>query len=63
MADFIDADDIADVAVAALTDDAHAGKTHDLTGPRLVQRALGRAPRDFRDYARNAAAAWSRGST
>src|SRR5688572_4500655 len=33
---FIDADDIADVAVAALTDDAHAGKTYELTGPRLV---------------------------
>lgn len=33
---FIDADDIADVAVAALTDDAHLGKTYELTGPRLV---------------------------
>lgn len=33
---FIDADDIADVAVAALTDDSHARKTYDLTGPRLV---------------------------
>ena len=116
---FLDADDIADVAVAALIDDSHAGRTYELTGPRLltfegvareiatasghpmryrpvsseeyaallaphfpaqevtflvelfayltdghnahladgVQRALGRAPRDFRDYARDAAAA------
>jgi uncharacterized protein YbjT (DUF2867 family) len=116
---FLDADDIADVAVAALTDDSHAGVTYELTGPRLltyaeaaaeiaaasgrpmryspvtfeqyaevleqhmgrdhaaffidlfrwltdghnahltdgVERALGRKPRDFRDYARDAAAA------
>ena len=115
---FIDADDIADVAVAALTDARHAGEIYDVTGPRLlsfhevaremadaagrpvdfqtisladyqamlteyevpaeavtlltylltevlgnndylsdgVQRALGREPRDFRDFARNAAA-------
>jgi uncharacterized protein YbjT (DUF2867 family) len=33
---FIDADDIADVAVAALTDGKHAGKTYELTGPRLL---------------------------
>jgi uncharacterized protein YbjT (DUF2867 family) len=33
---FIDAEDIADVAVAALLDDAHIGKTWELTGPRLV---------------------------
>jgi uncharacterized protein YbjT (DUF2867 family) len=121
---FVDADDIADVAVAALTDDAHIGRLYELTGPRLltfaqataeiaeatgrtiryvplsveeyttaaaeqgvpgeyldllaylfsevldgrnahvtdgVERALGRAPRDFRDYARDAAAsgAWN----
>lgn len=121
---FVDADDIADVAVAALTEDGHAGQIYELTGPRLltfaeaigeisaasgrpigfepvsieeyssalseygvpddvgsllgylftevldgrnahltdgVERALGRPPRDFRDYARNAAAAgaWS----
>lgn len=120
---FIDVDDIADVAVAALTDDRHAGATYELTGPRLVtfaeaareiaaasgrsvryrpvsshdyaaalaphmpaaevaflielfayltdghnaslgdgvQRALGRQPRDFRDYARIAAeqGAWA----
>ncbi|MDQ2997572.1 MAG: NAD(P)H-binding protein [Chloroflexota bacterium] len=116
---FIDADDIADVAVAALTEDGHAGQLYELTGPRLltfaeavgeiasatgqdvrymqvsheqfaaalaeqavpadivalmaylfttvldgrnahltdgVQRALGRAPRDFRVYARDVAA-------
>jgi uncharacterized protein YbjT (DUF2867 family) len=116
---FVDADDIADVAVAALTDDRHIGESYELTGPRLltfaeavgeisravgrdihyvplaiedftaaateqgvpsevvemlaylfsevldgrnarladgVQRALGREPRDFGDYARNAAA-------
>ena len=120
---FIDADDIADVAVAALTDDRHIGEVYELTSPRLmtfpgavaeiaeaagreiryvpisveeyaagaaefgvppefvgfltylfsdvlgklayvtdgVQRALGRAPRDFKDYARDAAAigVWS----
>ena len=33
---FIDCDDIADVAVAALTEDGHAGKTYDLTGPRAL---------------------------
>ena len=116
---FIDADDIADVAVAALTEDRHAGQVYEVTGPRLltfaqavaeiahasgrelryapiglddfaaalaqdgvpaeevgllrylftevldgrnahvtdgVQRALGRPPRDFGDFARAAAA-------
>jgi uncharacterized protein YbjT (DUF2867 family) len=116
---FIDADDIADVAVAALTGDGHVGQLYEVTGPRLlgwaqavaeiavavgrpirylpvsleeyasllienqvpadyvkmltdvftevldgrnahlsdgVQRALGRPPRDFADYARAAAA-------
>ena len=116
---FLDADDIADVVFAALTEDGHSGQLYELTGPRLltfvevatelstalgrqiqylpvtpkefaselvtagfpaeeavpiselfaevldgrnshltdgVQRALGRAPRDFADYARNAAA-------
>jgi uncharacterized protein YbjT (DUF2867 family) len=115
----VDAEDIADVAVAALAEDGHAGQVYDVTGPRLltfgqaleeisraagrevalvpisheelragledaglpdefvwlitylfrevldgrnasvadgVQRALGRPPRDFRDYAREAAA-------
>jgi uncharacterized protein YbjT (DUF2867 family) len=32
---FVDADDIADVAVAALTQDGHAGQLYELTGPRL----------------------------
>lgn len=116
---FIDVDDIAEVATAALTDDRHIGQLYEVTGPRLltfaeaiaeiatasarevryqqvtadefrtgivkaglpadlvwlldelftrvldgrneyladgVQRALGRPPRDFADYARNAAA-------
>jgi uncharacterized protein YbjT (DUF2867 family) len=116
---FVDADDIAAVAVAALTEEGHAGRVYELTGPRLltfgdalaeisraagrtvrltpvshedfadglaaeglpgdvvwllsylfrevldgrnahladgVQRALGRAPKDFADYAREAAA-------
>jgi uncharacterized protein YbjT (DUF2867 family) len=116
---FIDAADIADVAVAALTDDRHVGQLYEVTGPRLlswadavaeiaqvigrpiryvpvsleeyatllldnqvpadyvkmltdlftevldghnawlgdgVQRALGRPPRDFSDYARATAA-------
>ncbi len=117
---FVDVEDIADVAVAALTEDGHAGRLYELTGPRLltfeeavaeiaaasgrpvrfvpvtieqytaamaqegvpgdivslltylftevldgrnahladgVQRALGREPRDFREFAREAAAA------
>ena len=33
---FIDADDIADVAVVALTEDGHAGQTYEVTGPRLL---------------------------
>lgn len=33
---FVDADDIADVAVAALTDSRHHGETYDVTGPGLV---------------------------
>jgi uncharacterized protein YbjT (DUF2867 family) len=116
---FVDADDIADVAVAALTDHEHVGEVYELTGPRLltfsdavgeiaqatgreiryvpvsiedfaagldeqgvsgewiellvylfqevldgrnahladgVQRALGREPKDFADYARDVAA-------
>ncbi|MFF2662692.1 NmrA family transcriptional regulator [Kitasatospora sp. NPDC058032] len=112
---FVDADDIADVAVAALTEDGHDGEIYELTGPRLlsfadaaaelsaatgreirftaitveecramlaalglpgdfadlftmildgrnasladgVRRALGREPRDFADFARDAAA-------
>jgi uncharacterized protein YbjT (DUF2867 family) len=50
----VDADDIADVVVAALTDDAHAGRLYELTGPRLLSfqeamdeigRAVGRSLR------------------
>ena len=33
---FVDVDDIADVAVAALTDDRHIGALYELTGPRLL---------------------------
>jgi len=33
---FIDADDIADAAVAALLDDGHEGALYELTGPRLL---------------------------
>jgi uncharacterized protein YbjT (DUF2867 family) len=51
---FIDVEDIADVAVAALTEDGHAGATYELTGPRLltfteavaeISRAAGRTIR------------------
>ena len=60
---FIDCDDIADVAVAALTDPKHAGKTYELTGPRAltfpeavdaIASAAGRpiryVPVSFEDY-------------
>ena len=33
---FLDVDDVADVAVAMLTRDGHAGRTYELTGPRLL---------------------------
>ena len=33
---FLDADDIADIAVAALTDDRHVGQLYELTGPRSL---------------------------
>jgi uncharacterized protein YbjT (DUF2867 family) len=33
---FIDAEDIADVAVAALTEERHAGQLYELTGPRML---------------------------
>jgi uncharacterized protein YbjT (DUF2867 family) len=48
---FIDVDDIADVVVAALTDDRHANRLYEVTGPRLltfaqavdeISQALGR---------------------
>lgn len=51
---FVDAEDIAAVAAAALTDDRHAGRAYELTGPRplsfgeaadLIGRASGRRVR------------------
>ena len=33
---FIDVNDIADVAVAALTEDGHGGEVYEVTGPRLM---------------------------
>jgi uncharacterized protein YbjT (DUF2867 family) len=36
---FVDADDIAAVAVAALTEDGHAGQTYELSGPRALTLA------------------------
>jgi uncharacterized protein YbjT (DUF2867 family) len=44
---FIDADDIADAAVAALLEDGHGGALYELTGPRLLTfaEAVGDAAR------------------
>jgi uncharacterized protein YbjT (DUF2867 family) len=36
---FVAADDIADVAVAALTEDGHAGRVYELTGPHALTHA------------------------
>ena len=36
---FVDAEDIAEVAVTALTQEGHAGKLYELTGPRLISFA------------------------
>ncbi|MPV36358.1 Rossmann-fold NAD(P)-binding domain-containing protein [Georgenia subflava] len=36
---FVDIEDIADVVVAALTEDGHAGELYDVTGPRLLSFA------------------------
>lgn len=33
---FVDVDDIADVAVAALTEDGHNGEIYEVTGPRML---------------------------
>ncbi len=65
---WIDADDIADVAVAALTEDGHAGELYELTSPQLytltdIAAELGRAtgsdicyvPVSVEDYAAAAA--------
>ncbi|HLL22797.1 MAG TPA: NmrA family NAD(P)-binding protein [Kofleriaceae bacterium] len=48
---FIDCDDIADVAVAALTDPRHDGETYELTGP---------TPITFAEAAAALAEAWGR---
>jgi uncharacterized protein YbjT (DUF2867 family) len=48
---FVDADDIADVVVAALIDDRHIGKTYELSGPRLLS---------FHDVARELSVATGR---
>jgi uncharacterized protein (TIGR02246 family) len=61
---FVDAEDIADVVVEALTDDRHVGELYELTGPRLrtfaqaveeISRAAGRdiryVPVSAADYA------------
>jgi uncharacterized protein YbjT (DUF2867 family) len=34
---FVDADDVADVVVAALTEDGHSGQVYEVTGPRLMR--------------------------
>jgi uncharacterized protein YbjT (DUF2867 family) len=67
---FVDADDIADVAVAALTEEGHVGEVYEVTGPRLltfaeavaeIARASGRelayAPIGIDDFAVGLAAA------
>jgi uncharacterized protein YbjT (DUF2867 family) len=65
---FVNADDIADVAAAALTDDRHIGEVYEVTGPRLmtfadavdeIARASGRdiryIPISVEEYAAGAA--------
>ena len=65
---FVDADDIADVAVAAFTEPGHAGQVYELTSPRLlsfpeaiaeIAKASGRdityVPVSVEDYATGAA--------
>ena len=65
---FVDADDIADVAVAALTGPGHAGEVYELTGPRLLSfpeavaeiaaasgREVAYVPVSVEDYAAGAA--------
>lgn len=44
---FVDIDDVADVAVAALTQDGHIGKLYELTGPEAVtfEQAIGEIAR------------------
>ena len=65
----IDIDDIADVVVAALTEDGHSGELYEVTGPRLMSfadmavelsKAIGRPiqhiPISFEDFHANVAA-------
>jgi uncharacterized protein YbjT (DUF2867 family) len=65
----VDIDDIADVAVAALTEDGHRGELYEVTGPRLMtfadmaetlSQAIGRPirhiPISFEDFHANIAA-------
>jgi uncharacterized protein YbjT (DUF2867 family) len=65
---FVDTDDIADVAVAALTEPGHEGEVYELTGPRLlsfpaavaeIAKARGRdiayVPMSVEEYAAGAA--------
>ena len=66
----IDIEDIADVAVAALTGDGHRGKLYEVTGPRLMAfaemaevlgqstgRSIRHIPISFEDFHANVAAA------
>ena len=59
---FVDTDDIADIAVAALTEDRHVGQLYEVTGPRLmtfadaaddIAAATGRALRLRSDHDRS----------
>jgi uncharacterized protein YbjT (DUF2867 family) len=61
---FIDVDDIADAAVAALTGDHHVGQLYEMTGPRLLTFAqavdeIARATRREIRYRRIPAAAYN----
>lgn len=66
----IDIDDIADVVVAALTEDGHKGELYEVTGPRLLSfadmaailsaeagRSVQHVPISFEDFHANVAAA------
>ena len=48
---FVDVGDVADVAVAALTDDGHEGRVYEVTGPELLT---------FADVAEQVSQAWGR---
>jgi uncharacterized protein YbjT (DUF2867 family) len=67
---FADAEDIAEVALAPLTDDRHSGELYELTGPRLltfteaaeeISRATGREiPLPSRSRSRSTPPRWPR---